>query len=344
VNQRDLVAEMVQHIGGKVGRALARESIQAAVVAPDGRILAGNTAFASRAAGKRTARLPGPNSWPGSARTSRSGSTTREGAKGIPVRFIHMPVADPDGGIDADPSHTASLFILLDNQGGVGDARTGLPQIEALLARLPLGLAMTDRDGRFLFANRFPARRRQTTRCRHLTLRTSSSARTRARSPTPCAVTRKAADGGRRRGAPAVLAGGAGFAEPCRRARAGRWRGAAQPQGSSEETRLKREIAQATKMQAVGQLAGGVAHDFNNVLTAIIGYCDLMLMRHTPGDSDYDDIQQIKANSNRGSLTRQLARLLAPADAAPEVLQLPDVVAEVSTLLKRLLGGRSSWK
>src|SRR3546814_8058842 len=49
------------------------------------------------------------------------------------------------------------------------------------------------------------------------------------------------------------------------------------------------------------------AHDFNNILTAIIGHCDLMLMRHTPGDSDYDDIQQIKGNSNRAaSLTRQL--------------------------------------
>lgn len=53
---------------------------------------------------------------------------------------------------------------------------------------------------------------------------------------------------------------------------------------SSEETRLKRQVAQATKMQAVGQLAGGVAHDFNNVLTAILGTCDLMLLRHTPGD------------------------------------------------------------
>jgi signal transduction histidine kinase len=86
---------------------------------------------------------------------------------------------------------------------------------------------------------------------------------------------------------------------------------------STEETRLKRQVAQATKMQAVGQLAGGVAHDFNNVLTAILGTCDLMLLRHTPGDSDYDDIQQIRANSNRAaSLTRQLLAF-APADAAP---------------------------
>ncbi|MBA4354925.1 MAG: hybrid sensor histidine kinase/response regulator, partial [Novosphingobium sp.] len=108
---------------------------------------------------------------------------------------------------------------------------------------------------------------------------------------------------------------------------------------SSEETRLKREIAQATKMQAVGQLAGGVAHDFNNVLTAIIGYCDLMLMRHTPGDSDYDDIQQVKANSNRAaSLTRQLLAFSRQQTLRPQVLQLPDVVAEVSALLKRLIG------
>src|SRR3546814_14029013 len=68
---------------------------------------------------------------------------------------------------------------------------------------------------------------------------------------------------------------------------------------NSEADRLKRQVAQATKMQAVGQLAGGVAHDFNNILTAILGYCDLMLMRHAPGDSDSDDIHQIRSNSNR---------------------------------------------
>src|SRR3546814_19296161 len=64
-----------------------------------------------------------------------------------------------------------------------------------------------------------------------------------------------------------------------------------------------------------------------------------MLMRHTPGDSDYDDIQQIKGNSNRAaSLTRQLLAFSRQQTLRPQILQLPDVISEVSNLLKRLLG------
>ena len=108
---------------------------------------------------------------------------------------------------------------------------------------------------------------------------------------------------------------------------------------NSEESKLKRQVAQAMKMQAVGQLAGGVAHDFNNILTAIIGHCDLMSMRHIPGDSDYDDIQQIKHNSNRAAaLTRQLLAFSRQQTLRPQIVQIPDIISEISNLLKRLLG------
>jgi two-component system cell cycle sensor histidine kinase/response regulator CckA len=346
VVRSDPLVEVVDHVRGKVGAALGREGIQVVAVAPDGRIHAANTLFAARAVGDAEADVAGSD-FVGyfSADEQERIYYAREGNRGASVRMLHVPIADPEtvaaGSAAADPAQTASLFLLIDNQGGVGDTRTGIPQIEALLWRLPLGLAMTDRDGRFLFANKaflraaghdesgpppYPS---------DLVIREDKGALSDA-------VRRFAQGAGgagdvavRLRSAPEdpvslSLAGVRGIGE-----------GAVilSLKDSSEETRLKREIAQATKMQAVGQLAGGVAHDFNNVLTAIIGYCDLMLMRHTPGDSDYDDIQQIKANSNRAaSLTRQLLAFSRQQTLRPEVLQLPDVVAEVSTLLKRLLG------
>ncbi len=109
----------------------------------------------------------------------------------------------------------------------------------------------------------------------------------------------------------------------------------------SEQRQLEQQFAQAQKMQAVGQLAGGVAHDFNNVLQAIIGYSDLLLANHRPTDPAFQDIMQIKQNANRAaSLVRQLLAFSRRQTLRPEVLDLNDVLSDLSMLLKRLLGER----
>src|SRR5262249_5069847 len=64
---------------------------------------------------------------------------------------------------------------------------------------------------------------------------------------------------------------------------------------ATEQKALELKFAQSHKMEAVGQLAGGVAHDFNNVLTAIIGFSDLLLQTHRPTDAAYRDIMNIKS-------------------------------------------------
>ena len=94
-------------------------------------------------------------------------------------------------------------------------------------------------------------------------------------------------------------------------------------------------------MHAVGQLAGGVAHDFNNVLQAIIGYSDLLLANHRPTDPSFQDIMQIKQNANRAaSLVRQLLAFSRRQTLRPEVLNLGDLLSDLSMLLRRLLGER----
>ena len=334
-------------IAGDLGAILSRAGIEAAIVGPDGAIRAAAPGFAERAVGDRKATLAGQE-YVSHLRTDEKDRIffAREGKQGAPFALVHVPLNDPSDPKGAAADEALSLMLLLEPGAAIGGGQEpgagyAAPQLESLIGALPLGLAMTDRDGRFLFGNSAFLRA------------VGREGEGLPQYPSDLAVKEDKgalADAVRRYAKGPVMSGDmavrfrASPDEPVSLGLAGvRGLGDAAVllslADSSEETRLKRQVAQASKMQAVGQLAGGVAHDFNNVLTAIIGYCDLMLLRHTPGDSDYDDIQQILANSNRAaSLTRQLLAFSRQQTLRPEVLQLPDVVSEVNQLLKRLVG------
>jgi two-component system cell cycle sensor histidine kinase/response regulator CckA len=111
----------------------------------------------------------------------------------------------------------------------------------------------------------------------------------------------------------------------------------------TEQRKLEAQFAQGQKMQAVGQLAGGVAHDFNNVLTAIIGFSDLLLLKHKPGDPSFGDIMSIKQSANRAAgLTRQLLAFSRRQTLRPQILEIPSNIDDLTVLLKRLIGEQIS--
>ena len=108
---------------------------------------------------------------------------------------------------------------------------------------------------------------------------------------------------------------------------------------ASELRLLEDKFAQSQKMEAVGKLAGGVAHDFNNVLTAISGHCDLLLLRKDASHPDFSDLTQIRQNSNRAAtLVKQLLAFSRKQTLQPKMLSVQDVVTDTLYLLDRLIG------
>lgn len=102
---------------------------------------------------------------------------------------------------------------------------------------------------------------------------------------------------------------------------------------------LEVQLAQAQKMQAVGQLASGIAHDFNNVLTPIIGFADLLLTKMRPTDAAFHDIMNIKQNANRAAnLVRQLLAFSRKQTLQPRVTLLSEAMSDLGNLLGRVLG------
>lgn len=114
---------------------------------------------------------------------------------------------------------------------------------------------------------------------------------------------------------------------------------------ATEQKALEAKFAQSQKMEVVGKLAGGVAHDFNNMLTAILGFSDMLLTMHRPKDVAYKDIMNIKSSANRAAeLVRKLLALARQQTLQNEVVNLGEVLTDESSLLKRYLGEQSELK
>ncbi len=110
-------------------------------------------------------------------------------------------------------------------------------------------------------------------------------------------------------------------------------------QDITENKKLTQQLAQAQKMESVGQLAGGVAHDFNNLLSVIIGYAEMLLEDPANGDKKRKQIDEVlKAARRAASLTRQLLAFSRQQVLEPRVLNLNNCVVEIEKMLRRLIG------
>jgi two-component system, cell cycle sensor histidine kinase and response regulator CckA len=107
----------------------------------------------------------------------------------------------------------------------------------------------------------------------------------------------------------------------------------------TERKLLEDQLRQAQKMEAVGRLAGGVAHDFGNLITAIMGYSDLLLRSIPADDARRADVQEIRNTAARaGALTRQLLAYSRRQILEPQVLDVSALVDDVATMLRRVIG------
>ena len=293
---------------------------------------------------------------PGEVRTEQFDlDFKRRGGQSLPVRLLHRVAF----GQDSVAGDSRTLVI---NRAGSEEPAEGLRAAEVRFARVfnatPMAIATLDPDGKILssnaaFAKLLPEALKAVDGAR--LIYTGLQERDRDSIATALAAT----IAGQTDSAPVDASIGADGAHSARLflAPAGEENGQSTAMlyalDTTEQRALQENFAQSQKMQAIGQLAGGVAHDFNNVLTAIIGYSDLLLANHRPTDPSFQDIMQIKQNANRAAgLVRQLLAFSRRQTLRPQVLQVGDLLSDLQMLMRRLVGekidlqlkhGRDVW-
>jgi PAS domain S-box-containing protein len=112
-----------------------------------------------------------------------------------------------------------------------------------------------------------------------------------------------------------------------------------QKRAEEERTSLEAQLAQAQKMESVGRLAGGVAHDFNNMLGVILGHAEMALLKLNHEHALYSHLEEIrKATERSANLTRQLLAFARRQTITPKVLDLNETIGGMLRMLERLIG------
>mgnify|MGYP001469361648 CR=1 FL=1 len=117
------------------------------------------------------------------------------------------------------------------------------------------------------------------------------------------------------------------------------WKVTENKQSEENNIKLTDQLQQTRKIEAIGRLAGGVAHDFNNMLGVIMGYTEMALMKLDPSQPLYADLEEVsKAAERSAALTRQLLAFARKQTIEPKVLDLNLFIAAMLKMLQRLIG------
>lgn len=112
-----------------------------------------------------------------------------------------------------------------------------------------------------------------------------------------------------------------------------------QVRAAAKHQLLETQLQQSKKLEAVGRLAGGVAHDFNNMLAVILGNAELAMSDALPGQKGYESLEEIREAAMRSAaLTRQLLAFARKQTISPRILDLNATISEMLKMLRRLLG------
>src|SRR6185312_3094549 len=107
----------------------------------------------------------------------------------------------------------------------------------------------------------------------------------------------------------------------------------------TERKRVEEHLRRAERMQAAGKLAGGVAHEVNNMMTGVIGFSEFLLRSLEVGDDRRSDVEEIiKAGTRAADVTRQLLAFTRQQFLQPQVLSVNGIVQDLELMLRRSLG------